>query len=544
MLRPYQQHNKNLITEAFKSGKQAIIDCMPTGAGKTVCFADYAKDCITDGFAVLIICNRKELITQAQKKLNSYGIFPALIIPGKKDKYSNIYLASIDTLRNRVKPTVNFVIIDEAHIRAFDPIVLYYKAQGARIIGATATPIRYGKKFIDEFPDYTGQLCDVYDDLIIPVQLSDLIKEEFLVPAITYGVELDLSGIKKKGNDYDEKALFDKFNKPKRYAGVVSKYQQFCSGQKALIFNINVQDSINMAAEFTAAGIPSAHVDGMTPLMERDRIFADFQQGKLMVLNNCSVATTGYDEPSIEVIIVNRPTMSMSLWLQMCGRGARPHQGKAYFSIIDMGGNVWAHGFWQQDREWSLDPKFVSRTKGAAPIGDCAKCGALIPLNIAVCPYCEAINKKKEETERKMAEAEFTVLDADNLPVALKKPLYKMTVQELEQYRELKQYAIGWIVRQLTARGEAALLEYANYKNYSKSWAYKQIEFTTKNRDDAKISILQFIQANGHLSDEHIGEYAAKKMKNTHSKEEIEIAIPKIIVIADQIKKGIIKLEL
>lgn len=535
-----------MLNESFAKGKQAPVDCMPTGAGKTVSFADYALECVNNGATVLIICNRKELISQAKAKLNKYGLHPVLIIPRNGDKYSNIYLASIDTLRNRRKPEVDYVIIDEAHIRAFDPIALYYKDRGARIIGVTATPARKGKKFIEEYPEYSGQMGDVYDDLIVPVTLAELIRDEYLVPAITYGVELDLSDIKRKGEDYDEKSLYEKFNKPKRYAGVVEKYLQFCKGQKALVFNINVQDSINMTAEFEAAGIATAHVDGKTPESDRDKIFEDFKRGRIMVLNNCSVATTGYDEPTIEVIIVNRPTMSLPLWLQMCGRGSRPCDeiNKACFSIIDMGSNVYSHGFWQQEREWSLEVGFVSRTKGAAPVGDCTSCGALIPLNIVACPYCEAVNKKKEETERKMLEAEFTILDADTLPVALKKPLYKMSVQELEEYRELKNYAIGWIVRQLTARGEAALMEYANFKNYSKSWAYKQIEFTTKNRDDAKISILQFIKANGHLSDEYIGEYAAKKMKNTHSKEEIEIAIPKIIVIADQIKKGIIKLEI
>lgn len=544
MLRPYQITNKSLLEEAFAAGALAVVDCMPTGAGKTVSFSDYALDRIRIGKRVMILCNRKELIAQAKTKLAAYGLYPHLIIPGVGDKITNLYLASVDTLRNRRYPDIDYLIVDEAHIRAFDPIVMYYKSIGCRIIGATATPIRYGKKLIPEYPDYTGQMGNIYDDIIIPTTISQLIKDEFLVPAITFGAPIDLSEIKRRGDDYDEKSLYEHFNKPKRYAGVVSKYNEFTPGAKALIFNINVEDSVNMTAEFNGAGIPAAHIDGLTPGPERDAIFANFKAGRILVLNNCAVATTGYDEPSIEVIIVNRPTMSLSLWLQMCGRGSRPHPGKNYFTIIDMGSNVFSHGFWHDERLWTLEIEFKSRTLGAPPIGDCGNCGALIPLNITICPYCEAINKKKEETERKMAEAEFVVLDSKNIPVELLKPIPQLTVAELEQYKDLKDYSFGWLVRQLVARGPEALVEFGKIKNYSPSWAAKQTEISGKTRDDAKKQILNFIKHNTHVGDEIIEAYAAKKLRPTHTKEEIVAALPKILQLNEQYRKGEIKIEL
>jgi len=544
MLRPYQITNKTLLDEAFAAGALAVVDCMPTGAGKTVSFSDYALDKIRAGKRAMILCNRKELIAQAKAKLAAYGLHPHLIIPGHGDKITNLYLASIDTLRNRRWPDIDYLIVDEAHIRAFDPIVLYYKAIGCRIIGATATPVRYGRKLIPEYPDYTGQMGDIYDKLVIPTTISELIRDEYLVPAITFGAPIDLSDIKRKGDDYDERALYEKFNKPQRYAGVVDKYKQFTAGAKALVFNINVEDSRNMTAEFLAAGIPSAHLDGSTPGAERDAIFANFKAGRILVLNNCSVATTGYDEPSIEVIIVNRPTISLSLWLQMCGRGSRPHHGKGYFTIIDMGSNVFSHGFWHDERLWTLEVEFKSKTRGAAPIGDCSNCGALIPLNIAACPYCEAINKRKEETERKMAEAEFVVLDHKGIPAELLRPIPEMTLEQLDQYRELKDYSFGWLVRQLISRGPAALAEYGRMKNYSPSWAAKQMELSDKTRTDAKRQILQFIKANTHVGDETLEYYAAKKLRPTHTKEEVAAALPKILLLSQQFRKGEISIEL
>lgn len=545
-LRPYQIQNKIQTQAAFESGAKALIWCMPTGAGKTVSFSDYTLDLIKSGHPTMIVCNRKELIEQANEKLNSYGLFPALITPKYRDKVSNLYLASIDTLRNRKWPEVDYLFIDEAHIRAFDPIVLYYKAKGTKIIGATATPVRYGKKFIKDNELYTGQLGDVYDEIIIPTTIGELIKNEFLVPAITYGAPLDLSDIKKKGNDYDEKALFERFNKPKRYSGVIDKYKQFANGTKALVFNINVEDSINMTAEFNSNGITSAHVDGKIKLPERKKIFHDFKKGIIKVLNNCEVATTGYDEPSIETIIVNRPTMSLALWIQMAGRGGRPcgEINKTFFHLIDMGNNVFTHGFWHQERNWSLDKEFISKKAGVAPIGDCVNCGALIPLNITSCPYCATINEKKAETARKLLEAEFVILDAETVPQELKKPLHKMTVPELEKYRELKDYAVGWIVRLLVMRGIEALKEYALLRNYSYTWVTKQLEIAQKPRDESKVQILQFIKSNTHVTSETIKEYAAKKLKQTHSTQEIETAIPKILEIAKNYKDGLITIEL
>ena len=119
-----------------------------------------------------------------------------------------------------------------------------------------------------------------------------------------------------------------------------------------------------------------------------------------------------------------------------------------------------------------------------------------------------------------------------------------MTVPELEKYRELKEYAVGWIVRLLMMRGIEALKEYATLKNYSYSWVTKQLEIAQKPREEAKIQIIQFIKSNTHVTADTIKEYANKKLKQNHSADEIEIALPKILEIAKNYKEGLITIEL
>lgn len=554
-LRPYQIKGKAEVYQAFASGIQALIFCMPTGAGKTVSFADMAQDFIKQGMPVMVLCNRRELISQAERKLKKSGLHPTLIIPSYRDKVSNLYLASVDTLKNRKYPEIKVLIIDEAHIRDFDPIALYYKAQGVKIIGATATPTRDGKAFIEEYPDYSGQLSDIYQTIITPTTITELLQDEFLVPGIHYGAEMDMSDVEvKRGSkvvDYSEKSLFEKFNKPVMYGGVVDKYLKLTPDTKALVFNINVEHSIKQTEEFRLRGIASAHVDGKTPTAERHKIFNDFKHGHIKVLNNCSVATTGYDEPSIETVIVNRSTMSVSLWLQMCGRGSRPctEINKTFFHIIDMGSNIPTHLWWHLEREYFLDKKYMSNKEGVGPIRECEQCEALIPLSYTSCPYCNKLQQKREEMIQQLAEAEFVVLDSSSIPVALKKPLQKMTIPELELYRELKEYRVGWIVRQLITRGEDALKEYAaletaTKKPYSVAWAYKQLEMSQGERVASKAAVLEFIHNNPHVGPGYLKEYSIKKLKATHTPQELAAAIPKILDLYERFIKGEVTIEI
>lgn len=442
-LRNYQVKAKTDVLQEFKKGSRRVILCKPTGAGKTVTFASIVTDAAAKGSSCMVLCDRKELISQARGKLQALGIEPTIIAPGHKMKKARVYLASVDTLRLRELPEINLLIIDEAHKQSFDSTLDRYKDFcDPFVIGATATPLRTGQQ---------NCLSERYQAIVEPVTIGELLQAGYLVPARFYSApNEELHKLKRSGTDFDQRQLFEKFNQPKLYAGVVANYSKFTPGKKAIVFNVNVEHSLKMAAEFNAAGIPAKHLDGKTPGEEREQILEDYAAGKFLVLCNCSVLTTGFDEPTIEVVIINRATASLALWLQMLGRGSRTAEGKDFFTVIDHGANVWQHGFYDEARTWQLEKKRRNKGDGVAPVKLCPACELIISSNARSCKYCghemPAPVKKKE-----LLEAEFKqVFRREEKPDAK-----KATYQELEVYAKQMGYKRGWVYHQLKLAGRA-----------------------------------------------------------------------------------------
>lgn len=561
-LRKYQQRGNEQIQSAWSNGSNAVCCTVPTGGGKTVAFTDLITQYLSRGKRVLALCNRIELIDQAHEKFKINGLRPTLVVPGYRDTVSMLYLGSVDTIRNYKLPEIDLLIIDECHLRDFDEIVLECKLRGIEIVGFTATPCRNGKRLLEpnsylaiHYPSYTGQMGDVYDTLVAPVTITELLQgcEEgytYLVPEITFSAQIDVSQLKikntKDGEDYSESDQLKLLGTPQMYAGVVDKWLKHGGNKQTICYCINVKESIAVADEFNKRGISAVHVDGSGAMKKhRKGIFQDFQSGVYKILCNVAVATTGNDMPVVECIIVNKITMSLALWLQMCGRGGRlcPQIGKTHFIIIDMGGNVYRHGFWSQERDWSLDIEFMSQAKGVGSIRECEACEALISVSANTCKYCGIVQeKKKEEAEarrvKELAEAEFGVVETRHIPDVLKIPYDEMTIEQLEQYRELKGYTIAWIVRQLSmpARGEYSLYDYAAFKNYSNAWVHKQKSLVKNAKEEALNNIWEFMKANTHLDEAYIVAYSNKKLKVSHSPAEIEKLMPQIVSAANDLK--------
>ena len=481
-LRPYQGKAKMEIRESFREDIKRVIFCSPTGSGKTVTFADIARGAVLNGFTVMIVVDRKELLEQAKSKLIDYGLNPSIITAGRTGKTgAKSYIATVQTLVRRHFPPVDLLIIDEAHKQIFDKVLEREEYKDSFIIGATATPYRTGRM---------TQLSKNYNKLIETVSINDLILEGFLSPAITYGAKVDTSKIKIKRGDYDTEELYKAFDKATLYAGVVDKYKKFGHGTKAICFNINVEHSKKVTAAFNAAGISSVHLDGTTPKKERAQILNAFSKGLFKVLNNVEVLTTGFDEWTIETVIVNLATKSLPKWLQMCGRGSRitPHElkgvngylQKEHFNIIDMGGNVFSLGFWEQEREYSLDHK-TKDTIDAAPVKVCPEdktdennikgCGAILHASAPVCKFCGFVFPKKKETPK---DVEFIQLENyEFLPSELiGKSWGSMSLEELEKVRALKGYKLGWIIKQILINKDLDLADYARFRKFKNPIAW------------------------------------------------------------------------
>ncbi|MCP4500764.1 MAG: DEAD/DEAH box helicase [Deltaproteobacteria bacterium] len=442
-LRPYQNKAKQDIRTAFKYGKRRVVLCMPTGAGKTVTFADMVGNSISNGMRAMILCDRKELIGQAGDKIGDLGLNPTIIAPGHKMVQNNCYLASVDTLRRRELPAIDLLIVDEAHKQSFDKMLNRYIAEfNPYVIGATATPLRTGNQ---------NSLHEIYDEIVEPVTISDLLDGNHLVPARTFAAREDFTKVKKRGADFDNGALFDKFNSPTLYDGVLDNWNKFGENAKTICFNVNVEHSQIMTEKFKENGVSAAHLDGKTPDAQRRQILRDFKRGEFKVLNNCSVLTTGFDEPSIENVIVNRATLSLPLWLQMVGRGSRTFEGKKDFRVIDQGANVYRHGLWEEDRTWQLEKKRKRDGDGVAPVKLCECCGMINHASARVCKEC---NTPFPIKEKKLERAEFIEVQKKLAKRGLgngtpKPDIHRATENELKQYAKKMGYKSGWVWQQM-----------------------------------------------------------------------------------------------
>ncbi len=472
-LRPYQQESKDLSRQLYREGHRRVMLCKPTGSGKTVTFASIASDAVAMGSRAAIVVDRKELLEQAVEKLKMYGLNPQIIRGKNRVNYQNkCFVATVQTLINRQQLDLNLLIIDEAHKQTFDKLLALDAYKRTFVIGATATPMRTGRM---------KQLSDNYTAMIEPVTISELIADGFLVPAITFAAKsggADMSDVKTKLGDFEKKAMFDAFNKAPLYAGVVEQYKKFSYNERAICFNINVEHSKKTAQAFEAAGVSARHCDGSMTEKERAMTLKEWRMGLFLVLCNCDLFTTGFDEPTIRTVIVNRATQSVPLWLQMCGRGSRPSEGKGEFNIIDMGANIYRLGFWEQERKYNLTHEY-KKSKGEAPVKECdptvgdvnglTGCGAVVPASSTACKHCGFVFPIKK---KKLIVGDFGQVtnDTNALPEHLANKKYKsMSLSDLDEVRQIRKYNLGWLVRQVATRSDLSLEQLQEFKGYKKS---------------------------------------------------------------------------
>ena len=453
-LRPYQQNAVNSIRETFLSGINKLILCSPTGSGKTVIFSFITKSTQDKGNRILIITDRIELLTQSGGTVNKLGIdFGYLSAKTKIVPKESVVISMIETLNNRIKKpeykdfiqSFDLIVIDECHKRNFDKLWPVLKPT-QRIIGATATPIRQGVK---------NQLKDYYQKIIDVCQIPELIADGYLVPAISYGEKVDLSNIKLKGGEYDENQLTEMYKH--KYESVIINYKKYSQDKKTLIFCASVKNSQDLCDIFHSSGFNSKHIDATSK--DRSEILTWFKKTDNAILCNVGILTTGFDEPSIQTVILYRATTSMALFLQMCGRGSRLFDNKTHFTILDFGNNILNHGFWEQPRKWSLELEKKKKGPSETRAKECPKCGALLSVATKVCQYCGYIYPIPKKQEIEMILEKLTYKEIESIE----------SIPELEKIREFKGYKQGWILRKFKTPEQ--FIEYGKLKKYHYKWA-------------------------------------------------------------------------
>jgi superfamily II DNA or RNA helicase len=428
------------VQRAFASGSKRVILCLPTGAGKTVIFSDIAARAAAKNKRVAILTHRRELLTQAGR-LNSCDIL------------------MVETLNNAIKRGLDLgqydlLVVDEAHIGNFRKVI---KGFQGFVIGATATPVS------------NPPLKDQYSAIVCPVGIESLIEQGWLAVPKTYAMHpVDTSKLATARGEYTEASLDDAFNKPKVYEGVVHEFCQKWADKKAIVFCVNISATINTAIEFIkqlgAGRVWGVH-SKQSP-QERERIIAEFSASKNGILVNCGIATTGFDCPDIEVVVINRATKSVALWLQMVGRASRRTEQKKAFTILDFGENVTRLGFWQEPRDWAYlfeNPK--KKGEGVAPVKDCPACGFVAYASARICANCgaefPATAKSKEDviaTLKLLNYQKSAKLEGRKIYDIAKNPA------DLYELQRVKKYKQAFIER---------VLYFANYTELQRFWRSK-----------------------------------------------------------------------
>ena len=451
MLRDYQIDSVAQVGAAFREGSKRVILCLPTGAGKTVIFSDIAARAASKGKRVGIVTHRRELLSQAGR-LNSCDIL------------------MVETLNNRIKKGLDLsqydlLVIDEAHIGNFRKVLDKFNGF---VIGATATPVS------------NPPLKEQYNAIVCPIGIEQLIAQGWLATPHTYAMHpVDTSQLATARGEFTEASLDDAFNRPKVYEGVVKEFCSKWRDKKAIVFCVNISATINTAQAFAAElgeGRVYAVHSKQSPI-ERADMIEDFIASKYGILVNCGIATTGFDCPDIEVVVVNRATKSVALWLQMVGRASRTTPSKSAFTILDFGENVTRLGFWQEPRDWAFlfsNPK--KKGEGVAPVKDCAACGFVAYASARICSNCGAEFPKPKQTEEDVI-ATLKLLNYQNKAKLEGRRLYDIAQNPADLYelQRVKKYKQAYIER---------VLYFANYPELQRFWRSKGYTEHYKNRKE------------------------------------------------------------
>lgn len=348
-LRPYQQEALESIVSFADKGTVRQLVVLPTGAGKTVIFS-HLPQFKQNSLPMLVLAHREELLHQAKDKISWSNPDISIDIEQGDNHagYSDVVVASVPTLgrsqSTRIKkyPKDYFksIVIDEAHHAAapsYRRILDYFSTEF--ILGVTATPQRSD----------SVRLTDVFQEIVYYKTIQDLIEDGYLSPLVGYRIktDTDISGVETNDGDYVQSQLQDAIDNPSRNATIVAAYNDLVPNAKAIVFAAGIKHANNLAISFGQAQIATEVILGDTDSDARRDILARFASGETRVLINVGVLTEGFDEPSVEAILLARPTRSTLLYTQIVGRGTRLYEGKPHCTILD----------------------FADTTKGRKPIG-------------------------------------------------------------------------------------------------------------------------------------------------------------------------------
>lgn len=354
LLRPDQLQVVRAVEAQFYYGNKRLCVQMPTGSGKTIVAAEITRR--MGARRTLYVVPSEEIFEQTAEKLRAAGVYPTLLRAGAYPNLANTrcLLAMSQTLANRLQQGMfkiwmpDVVICDEAH-RLIDQHAKVLGAFGCASIALTATPVRLDGR----------SLANLWPTLIEGATVGQLQSIGALVKDInTYDLPLaDLRKVRKRAGDYEASSLAAAYENSRAADLAAIYYFQRARGRKTLAFCPNRKVSETLAAALNTLGVAAQHLDARAKGDQREATLEKLRNGELEVVTNCALFVEGVDVPEIDCVLVCTSTLSLTKWLQMCGRGTRSAKDKGDLLIIDHGFCTRRLGPVDCDRDWSQGGK-------------------------------------------------------------------------------------------------------------------------------------------------------------------------------------------
>lgn len=332
-LRPYQQESREAIQKEWSNGVKKTLLVLPTGCGKTIVFSKVIEDRVKLGERVLVLAHRGELLDQASEKLEkTTGLKTALEKAESTciGSFFRVVVGSVQTLQNEKRLTkfppdyFDTIIIDEAHhavSNGYQRVLKHFEE--ANVLGVTATPDRGDMQNLGSY----------FESLAYEYKLPEAIRSGYLSPikALTLPLEIDLSSVSQQAGDFKTRDLGSALDP--YLESIATEMVEHCKDKKTVVFLPLVATSQKFKDLLNEKGFRAAEVNGESK--DRAEILEDFENDKYNVLCNSMLLTEGWDCPSVDCIVVLRPTKVRSLYSQMVGRGTRLFPGKEYLLLLD-----------------------------------------------------------------------------------------------------------------------------------------------------------------------------------------------------------------
>ena len=393
-LRPYQAAADPQLRAALALHRR-VVYVAPTGSGKGVVIAAMAAGAAAKGKKILINVHRRELVRQTQEALAEAGIAAGIVAAGFAETPAlSCQVAMISTLTRPArlarwaKWQPDLVLVDECHhLLAGSWAKILEVFLQAYLVGFTATPIRLDRKGLGR----------VFKDMVVAATTPSLIAGGYLSPVVHYAPpsRLDLAQVKTVGGDFEAEAAAAAMRRAQLVGDAVDHYRRHVRGANgwgpAIGYACTIAHSKELAEEFCRAGIRARHVDAVSPADTRAAAIAGLATGEVEVVFNCGLFTEGLDVPVLAGVLLLRPTKSLGLYLQMCGRALRVAPGKDRAVVVDHAANVYRHGLCDDEHEWSLDDRKRRERKASAALKRCSVCTAMVAAAARSCPVCGTV---------------------------------------------------------------------------------------------------------------------------------------------------------